>query len=511
MKKVIISLAASLAVMLTCSAGVSVAIDRDLPLQQQLDNFADSLMRPGTFVMQGYMNPDCGNILKFAVTGLFKNETHSVTTDSAGRFSATIPMVGPIQEIYLYRNNVITLPVYPGDTINLDIEKNSVRMSGATPEATRDLEFATLIYDRFRQRINNFARQRMNIPQESLMKSYPDSLTQPLIDEAVAISREWRALQDSVENAGGPLRSSWYYKYSCYVEPQTYLLMENFYKHVNTEAPFLTRPFPGYAPYSFIHPEFMVYPPVKELFNRVISKTVWEAGKTITMVSFLNKDENLSVREARLRRLIARDEFLADWLDLNEFGHIVKYMDWDRADGYRNYIMETVKEPAFKPYIDSIAAELDKARPGTPAPPISLIGTDGRKYTLDDFKGKIVYLDFWMVGCGPCYSEFRSLPELKEAYKDYLDKIEFVTVICNDPSKEVWLDLISKHKLDHELNTMLDVEGSNSLYNINSFPTYILIDAEGRLVKYGAPRPSVILSLKKYGSPDNDLDKALGI
>lgn len=509
MKKVFHSLL-SAALMLISGTEAS-AVDPSLPLQEQLNLFADSLMRPGSFVVQGYMNPDCGHKLGFAVTGLLKNEGYNVMTDSAGRFNMTVPMQGPMQEMYLYRNSTITLPVYPGDTVNVDIEKKSVGLSGATPEATRDLHFASLVHDRFRGRILNFPRIMREIPQESLYKSCPDSLTRPLVDEAEAIISEWNQLQDSVEKAGGPLRSSKYYKYSGYVNPQVYLMHYKLYEYVNAEAAFMDRSLGDARPYSLIYSEDMVYPPVRDVLRMVVGGAASEANRKMSAVSFRDSDENLSVKSARLRRLIAKDEFLADWLDVGGFDAIAKYSDWERADGYLKYLKETVREPALQPYVDSIASELDKTRPGTPAPPLTLIGTDGKKYTLDDFRGKIVYLDFWNVGCGPCYQQFGLMPELKEFYKDYLDRIKFVTVICGDPDKETWMKLIEKFNLQHDLNTMLDIKESDSLYNLNSYPTYILIDPEGRLVKYGAERPSVLISYRKMGFTGSDLDKALGI
>ena len=52
---------------------------------------------------------------------------------------------------------------------------------------------------------------------------------------------------------------------------------------------------------------------------------------------------------------------------------------------------------------------------GKPAPEFSLSGTD-KTIRLADYRGKLVYLDFWASWCGPCKQSFPWMNELQKKY-----------------------------------------------------------------------------------------------
>lgn len=46
----------------------------------------------------------------------------------------------------------------------------------------------------------------------------------------------------------------------------------------------------------------------------------------------------------------------------------------------------------------------------------------GKSHKLEDYKGKVIFLNFWATWCGPCRSE---MPEIQKLYEEY-------TVMGND-------------------------------------------------------------------------------
>lgn len=63
---------------------------------------------------------------------------------------------------------------------------------------------------------------------------------------------------------------------------------------------------------------------------------------------------------------------------------------------------------------------VDLLKSGTPAPDFSLPALDGKTYTLADFKGKTVVVDFWATWCPDCRKEMDYLVSLHKAYPEVL-------------------------------------------------------------------------------------------
>lgn len=115
----------------------------------------------------------------------------------------------------------------------------------------------------------------------------------------------------------------------------------------------------------------------------------------------------------------------------------------------------------------------------------------GGKTSLSDFKGKYVYIDVWATWCGPCRME---IPHLKKLEQKFHGKnIEFVSISIDDlENAQKWRDFVKEDQLTG-VQLMADNDWKSEFiknYGIRSIPRFILIDKEGKIINYDAPRPS---------------------
>ena len=115
------------------------------------------------------------------------------------------------------------------------------------------------------------------------------------------------------------------------------------------------------------------------------------------------------------------------------------------------------------------------------APDFELPDLQGNPLKLSSLRGKYVVLDFWGSWCIWC---IRGIPSMKEAYAKYKDKMEILGVDCRDQEAK-WKAAVDEHQLpwlqvrcpDDKLQSLAEK------YQIEGFPTKVVIDPEGKIVK----------------------------
>ncbi|MGH1486167.1 MAG: TlpA family protein disulfide reductase [Cellvibrionaceae bacterium] len=110
--------------------------------------------------------------------------------------------------------------------------------------------------------------------------------------------------------------------------------------------------------------------------------------------------------------------------------------------------------------------------------PLLVNKTAGKNTSIKDFKGKLVYLDFWASWCGPCR---KSLPILNDIRKNYSDQGFEVVAINVDENLNDALKFLKKYPVDYPI--LLDSKGlSPRSYQVKGMPTAYLIDEKGIII-----------------------------
>ena len=108
----------------------------------------------------------------------------------------------------------------------------------------------------------------------------------------------------------------------------------------------------------------------------------------------------------------------------------------------------------------------------------------GKNVSLNQFKGKVVVLNFWASWCPPCKSE---MPDFEEASKTYEGKVAFMMVNLTDGGRET-VDTAKAYieEQGYTFPIYFDTQQEAAIgYGVVSIPTTYFIDAQGGVVAYG--------------------------
>ncbi|QQD17847.1 TlpA family protein disulfide reductase [Spongiibacter nanhainus] len=130
------------------------------------------------------------------------------------------------------------------------------------------------------------------------------------------------------------------------------------------------------------------------------------------------------------------------------------------------------------PNSESLAADWQQ-QAGKPVPEFSLPDLAGNKrHALSDYRGQVVYLDFWASWCGPCRL---SLPALNELYRELGPKGFTVLAVNVDAYEEEATDFLDAFPVAYPV--LRDAERAlPKRFGVRGMPTAFLIDQQGQLV-----------------------------
>ncbi|QDK79801.1 TlpA family protein disulfide reductase [Spirosoma sp. KCTC 42546] len=161
------------------------------------------------------------------------------------------------------------------------------------------------------------------------------------------------------------------------------------------------------------------------------------------------------------------------------------------AVGYVSVVKARCGEVMAKKDEPVVAADAQKKTIDPKA--FSFANQNGEPVTLDEYKGKVVYLDVWASWCGPCRAEFPYSKQLQERLsKKQKEQVVFLYLSIDD-TEEVWKKALATLQLQGEQGLSKGGWKSKTVkyFGIQSIPRYILINKNGQVADADAKRPSM--------------------
>jgi len=122
-----------------------------------------------------------------------------------------------------------------------------------------------------------------------------------------------------------------------------------------------------------------------------------------------------------------------------------------------------------------VALQPEKDR--KPAAEFALQDASGKTTKLDDFRGKVVLLDFWATWCTGCKTEIPWFEAFQSAYN--AKGFAVVGVSLDEDGWKVLRPFLEEHKIPYTM--LLGDDPMSKRYGIENLPDTFLIDRKGRL------------------------------
>jgi thiol-disulfide isomerase/thioredoxin len=157
---------------------------------------------------------------------------------------------------------------------------------------------------------------------------------------------------------------------------------------------------------------------------------------------------------------------------------------------YLNSLLDTMKNIFSKKIIESAEGQLtvkhiynviainDPPKLNTTSPWFKSKDITGRQFSINEYRGKYVLLDFWASWCGPCIREIPFINQLRNEYST--DKLEIIGINDDREIDDLKLAII---KYGINWTNVFDIRKKiSNLFGIQAIPVTILINSEGNII-----------------------------
>jgi len=177
---------------------------------------------------------------------------------------------------------------------------------------------------------------------------------------------------------------------------------------------------------------------------------------------------------------------------LKESFYKTKYYKREKVVSALEMIRSKTKFPEHRELIKNLLALFAQKGKGGDAAAFTLPDVDKKMVSLDSFKGKWIYLSFVRVGEPHSLKEIETLAYFKDSIYAKSKNVEFVTICCDREFQKMYHFLRNNKKGSRYGWTWLHFNNNFKLlerYGVVSFPTFLLINPDGKLQYAITPSP----------------------
>lgn len=113
---------------------------------------------------------------------------------------------------------------------------------------------------------------------------------------------------------------------------------------------------------------------------------------------------------------------------------------------------------------------------GTIAPNWQLPGAEGKAYSLSEYRGKIVVMDFWATWCIPCTT---MMPRMQKIHQKFADKGVVVFGINSWENGDA-ISLMKEKRYTYDL--LFNGEQIAAAYKVTTLPVVYIVGPDGKII-----------------------------
>ena len=112
------------------------------------------------------------------------------------------------------------------------------------------------------------------------------------------------------------------------------------------------------------------------------------------------------------------------------------------------------------------------------APDFTLVDTKGEKISLQNYRGKIVIIDFWATWCPPCR---RGIPDLIQIQKEFKNKVAVIGISLDTDTKKDVVPFMKNMGINYTV-VYANSQVIQDYGNVEAIPTSFVISKDGKIV-----------------------------